>query len=112
MDALEIERIVSTNRGLQDGLLADYLTRMVDFPLIGSLSVRERSILQLARSCGINEHHARTVARLAQELFTSARGCGLHEYSGQEEELLVYATFLHDVGSFISYNNHQVTPIT
>jgi exopolyphosphatase/guanosine-5'-triphosphate,3'-diphosphate pyrophosphatase len=108
MDALEIDRIVSTTRGLQDGLLADYLTRMDDFPLIGSLSVRERSVLQLARSCGINEHHARTVARLAQELFTSARECGLHEYSGQEEELLVYATFLHDVGSFISYNNHQV----
>ena len=108
MDALQIDRIVSTNRGLQDGLLADYLTRMEDFPLIGSLSVRERSVLQLARSCGINEHHARTVARLAQELFTSARGCGLHAYAGQEEELLVYATFLHDVGSFISYNNHHL----
>ena len=108
MDALSIDRIVSTQRGLQDGLLADYLTRMEDFPLIGSLSPRERSILQLARSCRINEHHARTVARLSQELFTSAGRCGLHEYSGHEEELLVYATFLHDVGSFISYHNHHV----
>ncbi|MDD1706285.1 MAG: Ppx/GppA family phosphatase [Methanoregulaceae archaeon] len=108
MDVLSIDRIFTTNRGLQDGLLADYLTRMKDFPLIGSLSVRERSVLQLARSCGINEHHARTVARLAQELFTSAKVCGLHEYSTHEEELLIYATFLHDVGSFISYNNHQV----
>jgi exopolyphosphatase/guanosine-5'-triphosphate,3'-diphosphate pyrophosphatase len=108
MDALAIDRIASTTRGLQDGLLADYLSRMEDFPLIGNLSVRERSVLQLARSCGINEHHARTVARLAQELFTSARGCGLHAYAGQEEELLVYATFLHDVGSFISYNNHHL----
>jgi exopolyphosphatase/guanosine-5'-triphosphate,3'-diphosphate pyrophosphatase len=108
MDALSIDRIYTTNRGLQDGLLADYLTRMKDFPLIGSLSVRERSVLLLARSCGINEHHARTVARLAQELFTSAKRCGLHDYSSHEEELLVYATFLHDVGSFISYTNHHV----
>ncbi|MCE5299180.1 MAG: Ppx/GppA family phosphatase [Methanoregulaceae archaeon] len=108
MEALSIDRIYTTNRGLQDGLLADYLTRMKDFPLIGSLSVRERSVLQLARSCGINEHHARTVARLAQELFISAKECGLHEYSTHEEELLIYATFLHDVGSFISYNNHHV----
>ncbi len=107
MDTLSIDRIFITNRGLQDGLLADYLTRMKDFPLIGSLSVRERSVLQLARSCGINEHHARTVARLAQDIFTTAKGCGLHEYSRHEEELLIYATFLHDVGSFISYNNHH-----
>jgi exopolyphosphatase/guanosine-5'-triphosphate,3'-diphosphate pyrophosphatase len=64
-------------------------------------------VLQLARSCGINEHHARTVARLAQDIFTTAKGCGLHEYSRHEEELLIYATFLHDLGSFISYNNHH-----
>jgi exopolyphosphatase/guanosine-5'-triphosphate,3'-diphosphate pyrophosphatase len=108
MDALSIERIVTTNRGLQDGLLADYLTRLDEYPLVGSLSVRERSVLQLARSCGISEHHARTVARLTQELFCSAKGCGLHDYSHHEEELLVYATFLHDVGSFISYHNHHL----
>ena len=108
MEALSIDRIFSTQRGLQDGLLADYLTRMEEIPLIDSVSPRERSVLQLARSCGINEHHARTVARLAQELFSSGKQCGLHAYSSPEEDLLVYATFLHDVGSFISYHNHHI----
>ena len=108
MEELSIDRIQTTSRGLQDGLLADYLTRMADFPLIGQLSVRERSVLQLARSCGINEHHARTVTGLAQDLFRSGREAGLHACTDDDEELLIYATFLHDVGSFISYTNHHL----
>ncbi len=108
MEALSIERIEVTGRGLQEGLLADYLTRMEDFPLLGQLTVRERSILQLARSCGVNEFHARTVAKLALELFDSSGKAGLHPFGPEERELLLYATFLHDVGSFISYQDHQV----
>jgi exopolyphosphatase/guanosine-5'-triphosphate,3'-diphosphate pyrophosphatase len=107
MDELELDTMQVTNRGLQDGLLVDYLSRLEDFPLLGKLSVRERSVLQLGRSCGINEHHARTVARLALELFDSARDEGIHSLGEWERELLLYATFLHDIGSFISYNNHH-----
>jgi exopolyphosphatase/guanosine-5'-triphosphate,3'-diphosphate pyrophosphatase len=107
MDELELGSLQVTNRGLQDGLLADYLSRLEDFPLLGTLTVRERSVLQLGRSCGINEHHARTVARLALELFDSARETGIHSLGEEERELLLYATFLHDIGSFISYNNHH-----
>ena len=107
MDELKLETLQVTNRGLQDGLLADYLSRLEDFPLLGKLSVRERSVLQLGRSCGINEYHARTVARLALELFDSAREIGIHSLGEGERELLLYATFLHDIGSFISYNNHH-----
>ena len=108
MDALGIDRIIPTQRGLQDGLLADYLSQTRDFPFIGRLPVRERSVLQLARSCRINEHHARTVARLARELFRSGGECGLHELQEEDEEILIYATYLHDVGSFISYTDHHL----
>jgi exopolyphosphatase/guanosine-5'-triphosphate,3'-diphosphate pyrophosphatase len=108
MDALIIDRIIPTQRGLQDGLLADYLSQIRDFPLMAQHSSRERSVIQLARSCRINEHHARTVTRLARELFRSAGECGLHTLGEEEEELLVYATYLHDVGSFISYARHHL----
>ena len=108
MEAFSFDKIEITGRGLQDGLLADYLTRMEDFPLLGQLNVRERSVLQLARSCGVNEYHARTVARLALELFDSSKDSGLHSLGDEERELLLYATFLHDVGSFISYQDHHV----
>lgn len=102
-----IDSVTITGRGLQDGLLVDYLSRMDDFPLLGELSPRERSVLQLGRSCGINEAHARTVTSLVLELFDSAKEQGLHDLGEGERELLEYATFLHDIGSFISYTNHH-----
>jgi exopolyphosphatase/guanosine-5'-triphosphate,3'-diphosphate pyrophosphatase len=104
---LGIDAIQTTSRGLQDGLLVDYLSRMDAFPLLGELSPRQRSVLQLGRSCGINEVHARTVTSLVLELFDSAKEQGLHNFSDYERELLEYATFLHDIGSFISYSNHH-----
>ena len=107
MRELSLDAITITNRGLQDGLLVDYCSRMDAFPLLGELSSRQRSILQLGRSCGINEVHARTVTCLVLELFDSAKELKLHPFGDHERELLEYATFLHDIGSFISYTNHH-----
>jgi exopolyphosphatase/guanosine-5'-triphosphate,3'-diphosphate pyrophosphatase len=107
MREIGLESITTTSRGLQDGLLMDYLSRMENFPLFGTLSPRERSVLQLGRSCGINEAHARNVTRLALEIFDSAKEVRLHNYGDWERELLEYAAFLHDIGSFISFTNHH-----
>ncbi|MEN6610649.1 MAG: Ppx/GppA phosphatase family protein [Methanoregulaceae archaeon] len=107
MEEFRIDRITVTPRGLQEGLLMDYLSRLNDYPLFGELSVRDQSVLQLGRSFGINEFHARTVTRLALELFDSARERKLHTFGKREREMLEYATFLHDIGSFISYTNHH-----
>jgi len=107
MKELSLDVIATTGRGLQDGLLVDYLSRMDNFPLLGELSSRQRSVLQLGRSCGINEVHARTVTSLVLEMFDSAREQKLHDFSDLDRELLEYATFLHDIGSFISYTNHH-----
>jgi exopolyphosphatase/guanosine-5'-triphosphate,3'-diphosphate pyrophosphatase len=107
MHELGLAEIAITPRGLQDGLLVDYLSRMDNFPLLGELTPRQRSVLQLGRSCGINEVHARTVTSLVLEMFDSARERKLHDFSDTERELLEYAAFLHDIGSFISYTNHH-----
>ena len=107
MKELGLDSITTTGRGLQDGLLVDYLSRIDAFPLLGELSPRQRSVLQAGRSCGINEVHARTVTSLVLELFDSAKEQGLHNFGDNERELLEYATFLHDIGSFISYANHH-----
>jgi exopolyphosphatase / guanosine-5'-triphosphate,3'-diphosphate pyrophosphatase len=107
MKELSLDTIAITGRGLQDGLLIDYLSRMDSFPLLGELSSRQRSVIQLGRSCGINEAHARTVTSLVLELFDSAKETGIHDFGDSFRELLEYATFLHDIGSFISYTNHH-----
>ena len=96
------------DRGLREGLLIDYLSRSEHAQLIHGLSVRERSVLQLGRACGFDETHGKHVAQLALELFDSAERIGLHHLGAHERELLGYAAQLHDIGSFLSYNNHHV----
>jgi exopolyphosphatase/guanosine-5'-triphosphate,3'-diphosphate pyrophosphatase len=96
-----------SERGLREGLLADYLARSQHSRPLAGLSVRERSVLQLGRACGFDEAHARTVTRLALELFDTARAAGLHGLGGRERELLEHAAMLHDIGAFLAYNSHH-----
>jgi len=107
MQDLGLPELVISDRGLRDGLLVDYIARSEHGPALHGLSVRCRSVLQLARACGFDEAHAHTVARLALELFDSARVAGLHELGEWERELLEYAALLHDIGAFLSYSNHH-----
>lgn len=104
---LSLKSITVTSRGLQDGLLVDYLSRREEYARKRELSPRQESVLQLGRACGINEMHARTVTGLALGLFDSARELKLHAFGDWERELLKYGTFLHDIGSFIAFSNHH-----
>jgi len=107
MDELGIEELRVSDRGLKEGLLVDYLARRGATPQLSKLSVRERSVLQLARACQFDERHARVVERLAIELFDSARQSGFHRFGPLERELLGYSALLHDIGVFLSYDNHH-----
>jgi exopolyphosphatase/guanosine-5'-triphosphate,3'-diphosphate pyrophosphatase len=107
MEELGIQEIKVSERGLLDGLLMDYLVQIEGFPNHEKMTVRERSVLQLGRSCGIDEMHANNIVRLCMELFDTAKGEGLHDFGKRERELLRYAAYLHDIGDFISFNNHH-----
>jgi exopolyphosphatase/guanosine-5'-triphosphate,3'-diphosphate pyrophosphatase len=52
--------------------------------------------------------HAERVKGLALSLFDSGFRQGLHNLGDWERELLGYAAFLHDIGDFISFNNHHL----
>ncbi len=107
MDVLRLKEIHVSDRGLKDGMLTDYLSRSEIRPLMKELSVRERSVLQLGRNCRFDEPHAETVARLALGIFDAAKDIGLHDLGDWERDLLKYAAMLHDIGTFLSYNNHH-----
>jgi exopolyphosphatase/guanosine-5'-triphosphate,3'-diphosphate pyrophosphatase len=107
MHDLGLDRLYISDRSLRDGLLIDYLNRNEYGETFRGISFRERSVLQLARSCGFDEFHANKVAQLALELFDSAAETGLHSFKNWERELLEYAALLHDIGAFLSYSNHQ-----
>ncbi|WP_299392141.1 Ppx/GppA phosphatase family protein [uncultured Desulfovibrio sp.] len=97
-----------SNRNLQNGLLVDYITRRRPHKEGSFHPVRKESVLHLARKCGYEERHSRHVARLALDLFDSARALGLHALSPDLRELLHYAGLLHDIGIFISFSRHNV----
>ncbi len=107
MEEWGVDEIIPNERGLLDGMLVDYLSRIEGFPQYQKMSVRETNVLQLGRSCAIDEGHALVVKRLALELFDTAKEEGLHKLGPKDRELLGYAAYLHDVGDFISFTNHQ-----
>ena len=97
-----------TDCGLREGMLMDYLMRTPHAGVMPELSVRDRSVLQLLRTCVADERHARHVSRLALELFDSGRTAGLHKLGDHERELLDDVAMLHDIGTFVSYTDHHL----
>ena len=106
MEELGIERLQVSERGLREGLIADELMRR-NPELYGALDVRERSVVELGRSCGFDEAHAREVRRLCGALFDSARLIGLTDLEDADREILSHAAMLHDIGTMLSYSSHE-----
>lgn len=108
MEEMRLSEIAVSSRSLRDGMLMDYLGSLEEFPGFRELSVRERSAVQLGRTCAVDEEHARRVVAIALELFDSAAKKGLHTFNKDDRELLHHAAFLHDVGDFISFSDHHL----
>lgn len=93
-------------RGIREGLILDSLhkhglSRKKD----GSPRSWRAAALDFARSCMIDEEHARHVARLSLEMFdVLAEPFSLGH---RERRLLETAALLHDAGYFISYTSHH-----
>ena len=108
MEEFELDEITVSYKGLRDGLLVDYLSRFEGFRDFQKTPVRSRSVLQLGRSFDFDEKHSETVASLATQLFDSGKKAGLHDLGEEERELLKYGAILHDIGDFLSFNDHHL----
>ncbi len=107
MEQLDLREIQISSRGLQDGLFADYLSRLAHLKDLHRMGTRERSVLQLARSCGVDEAHVRNITAVALQLFDESLKAGLHDLGDEERDILEKSAILHDIGKFISYANHH-----
>ena len=108
MEAYGIDRMTTSERGLRDGILLDYLLREDEArQRFQAQSVRRRSILQLARACNYDAEHAEHTAYLCLRLYDELAALGAHSYGERERELLNYAAIVHDIGTFLSHSNHQ-----
>lgn len=108
MEEFGLEEINVSHKDLKDGLLIDYLSTFESFREFQKTPARNRSVMHLARSCNYDEKHSETVASLAIQLFDSGKQTGLHDLGEDERELLRYSATLHDIGDFLSFNDHQL----
>ena len=102
-----IEKIKISEAALRDGMILNFLKKerpnlelVANFP-----DPRKRSIFELLRKCNWLETHSRHVAEMALQIFDEFREELKLEES--DRELLEYATFLHDIGYYISYRKHH-----
>ena len=102
-----LKGILTSSRSLRDGLLVDYISRIPGFPHAEYVSIRERSVRQLGKTCNIDEEHAQHIQTLCLQMFQSAKKTGLISYSDEIREILLCASYLHDAGQFISFSNHH-----
>ena len=108
MEEFGLARINISHRDLKDGLLVDYLSLFEGFQQLQKAPIRNRSVLHLERSCNCDEKHSETVANLALQLFDSAKRIELHDLGEYERDLLKHSAILHDIGDFLSFNDHHL----
>lgn len=107
MSELGLKEILVSSRGLQEGILLDYMRKSkLGFP-DERMPVRELSVLQLAKLCRVQEQHSEHVANLALSLFDSACNLGLITPNPDDRELLRYTALLHDIGIMLSVKDHH-----
>lgn len=107
MRAFDKEQLITSERSLRDGLVADWILRnLPEVELQSSVSdPRARSIQRLCDRYGADPEHGRAVQNRALELFDAL--APLHRYGFVERELLAYAARLHDIGHHIAGASHN-----
>ena len=104
MDLLDINCIAVSRAGLREGMKMDYLLEHG----CSEFSPRSASVRNLAVRCGCDTPHEKAVVRYAEEIRTELEKIGLLPEGCYLGELLRYAAQLHDVGSFINYERHNL----
>ncbi len=108
MEQFGLEEIHVSHRELRDGLLVEYLSNFEGFRELQKEPTQNQSVLNLGRSCNFDEKHSEIVTQLSLQLFDSAKLIGLHAMGNKERDLLKHAAILHDVGDFLSFNDHHL----
>ncbi len=111
MAMLQVQDLVVCDRALREGLIVDWMLRnhLLDDRLAFQSTIRERTVLHLARGFGVDLDRAERVARHALSLYDQTRGV-LHDDNGDGRALLWAAAMLHTCGKHINigaYHKHS-----
>ena len=114
---LNAKQITSCDWSLREGVILDYLRRqdVAADKTTGTddssaresrIDVRTSSVISVAKRYNYDALHANHVARLATQIFDQTGN--LHRLSGEERRLLEYGGLLHDIGYYISHEEHHL----
>jgi len=104
-----IERVKISESALREGMILDYIKKekdsldlelLADFP-----DPRRRSVFELLRKCDWHEKHSTHVAKMALQLFDELQDD--LDLPDEDRELLEYASYMHDIGYYISHRKHH-----
>ncbi|HEY9690761.1 MAG TPA: Ppx/GppA phosphatase family protein [Oculatellaceae cyanobacterium] len=108
MVLLSIESVTVCERSLREGVIVDWMLThgLIEDRLRYQNSVRERSVIKIAKKYGVNLEYSDRVAKFAVSLFDQTQGL-LHNWGKDERELLWAAAMLHNCGHYISHSSHH-----
>lgn len=102
-----IKKVKISTQALREGIIIRYLKKdMIGIPWSGDFAdPRRRSVFELLRKTNWHEDHSTHVAKLALKLFDELKE--EMELPESDRELLEYASYLHDIGYYISHRKHH-----
>lgn len=111
MAMLQVQDLVVCDRALREGLIVDWMLRnqLLDDRFAFQSTIRERTVLHLARGFGVDLPRAERVAAHALSLYDQTLG-RLHGDTGEGRQLLWAAAMLHTCGKHINiaaYHKHS-----
>jgi len=107
MNALKLDYVFVSSRGLRDGLMVDLLQHEYS-PYNGGwteTATRSESIEEFGEKYNYDKAHCQQVSKLAVNLFEQLRE--LHKLPDRYVKVLHAAAMLHDIGLFIAYEKHH-----
>ncbi|MCO4744180.1 MAG: Ppx/GppA family phosphatase [Proteobacteria bacterium] len=107
MKAFDVTRLVTSERGLRDGLIVDWVLRHRPEITLAATTPdpRRRAVLATMRHYHADPDHAAFVARASRVLFDAT--APLHGLRIDDRRTLEFAAQLHDIGHHIAGKDHQ-----
>ncbi len=100
-----LSKLCYSSAGLRDGIIADLAARGVGRELSQLDAEQRRLMTEMTRRYDVPLPHARKVAALAHTLFDSLQS--LHGLPPSYGKVLEAASYLHDIGHYISDTRHH-----
>ena len=108
MTLLGVESITTCERALREGVIVDWMLAhdLIDNRLRFQSTIRQRSVLKIAKKYHVDLGYSERIATLALSLFDQTKD-HLHEWGNHERFLLWAASELHNCGHYISHSSHH-----